>query len=150
MTLPHGAPGTTGNMSPGEVGPERGAGIAAGPFPWAPSLRQRTPTSFRAALARTALTLPAVPTFVQAMWITRLRPELRPLAQQNLTVLFRQAEHYLTAVLARRNWVIDRPATVEARTFWSAVLGARLISESGYGGQSADVDVAGVLTVRTR
>jgi TetR/AcrR family transcriptional regulator, regulator of cefoperazone and chloramphenicol sensitivity len=113
-------------------------------------LRQRTPTSFRAALARTALALPAVPTSVQAMSITRLRPELRPLVQQNLTVLFRQAEHYLTAVLARRNWVIDRPATVEARTFWSAVLGARLISESGYGGQSADVDVAGVLTVRTR
>jgi hypothetical protein len=67
-----------------------------------------------------------------------------------LAVLFRQAEQYLTAVLARRNWVIDRPVHLEARTFWSAVLGARLISESGYRGRSADVDVAGVLTVGTR
>jgi TetR/AcrR family transcriptional regulator, regulator of cefoperazone and chloramphenicol sensitivity len=30
------------------------------------------------------------------------------------------------------------------------VLGARLIFESGYGGQSADVDIAGLLTVRRR
>ncbi|MBP2706389.1 TetR family transcriptional regulator [Microbispora sp. RL4-1S] len=112
--------------------------------------RQRTPATFRAALARAALALPAVPVAVQAMALARYRTELQPLAQQNLTLLFRQAERYLTAVLDRHDWVIDRPADVEARTFWSAVLGARLISESGFGGRSADVDLAGVLTVRTR
>ncbi|HEV7709869.1 MAG TPA: TetR/AcrR family transcriptional regulator C-terminal domain-containing protein [Asanoa sp.] len=109
--------------------------------------RQRTPAAFRAALSRTALALPSVPAVVEAMSITRRRPELRPLAEQNLTVLFRQAEHYLTGILARRGWAIDRPAEVETRTFWSAVLGARLIAESGYPGTSADVDVAGVLTI---
>jgi len=112
--------------------------------------RQRTPSSFRTALARTALALPAVPIAVQAMSVTRRRPELQPLAQQHLSVLFRQAEQYLLSVMDRHGWVIDRPADVEARTFWSAVLGARLISESGFGGLSSDVDVAGVLTIRVR
>jgi len=110
--------------------------------------RQRTPGAFRAALARTALALPALPVAVEAMSVTRRRPELHAVAEQNLAVLFRQAEHYLTAILERRGWVIDRPPDVETRTFWSAVIGARLIHESGYGGRSSDVDVAGVLTVR--
>lgn len=112
--------------------------------------RQRTPEAFRAALARTALALPAVPVTVQAMSITRHRPELRPLAEQNLSVLFRQSGSYLTAILERHGWVIDRSTETETRTFWSAVLGARLISESGFGGSSSDLDLAGVLTVRSR
>ncbi|MBF9129169.1 TetR family transcriptional regulator [Plantactinospora sp. S1510] len=112
--------------------------------------RRHTPESFRSALARTALALPAVPIAVQAMSITRRRPELRPVAEQNLALLFRKARQYLTAILDRRDWVIDRPADVEARTFWSTVLGARLISESGFGGHSDDIDLAGVLTVRAR
>ncbi|MEV4754942.1 TetR/AcrR family transcriptional regulator C-terminal domain-containing protein [Micromonospora sp. NPDC049559] len=112
--------------------------------------RQRSPEAFRATLARAALALPAVPVAVQAMSITRRRPELRPLAAQNLALLFRQAQRYLTEILERHDWVIDRPADAEARTFWSAVLGARLISESGFGGRSGDVDLAGVLTVRAR
>ncbi|MFC6021945.1 TetR/AcrR family transcriptional regulator C-terminal domain-containing protein [Plantactinospora solaniradicis] len=112
--------------------------------------RRHTPESFRSALARTALALPAVPIAVQAMSITRRRPELRPVAEQNLALLFRKARQYLTAILDRRDWVIDRPADVEARTFWSTVLGARLISESGFGGRSDDIDLAGVLTVRAR
>jgi AcrR family transcriptional regulator len=112
--------------------------------------RQRTPQGFRSALARTALALPAVPLAVQALSITRRRPELRPLAERDLALLFRRAERYLTAVLDQRDWVIDRSPDVETRTFWSAVLGARLISESGYGGRSTDIDLAGVLSVRER
>jgi AcrR family transcriptional regulator len=109
-----------------------------------------TPEGFCRALARTALALPSVPNVVRALSITRGHAELQPLAEHNLTVLFRQAEHYLTAILDQRNWVTDRPAGVETRTFWSAVLGARLISESGYGGRSSEIDLAGVLTVRER
>ncbi|MER7127824.1 TetR/AcrR family transcriptional regulator C-terminal domain-containing protein [Streptosporangium saharense] len=112
--------------------------------------RQRTPRAFCEAMARTALALPAVPVAVRAMSITRHRLELQPLAQHNLTLLFRLAERYLAAVLERHDWVIDRPAAVEARTFWSAVLGARLISESGFGGCSSDIDLAGVLTVHAK
>jgi AcrR family transcriptional regulator len=113
-------------------------------------LRQRTPAAFRAAVARTTLALPALPVVVRAMSISHVRPELQKLAQQRLAVLFRQAEHYLARVLERRDWTLDRPIEVEVRTFWSAVMGARLISESGYGGHSSDIDVAGVLTIRSR
>jgi TetR/AcrR family transcriptional regulator, regulator of cefoperazone and chloramphenicol sensitivity len=111
-------------------------------------LRKRTPESFRAALARTALALPAVPVAVHAMSVSRLRPELHASVQQSLSVLFLQAERYLSAVLERRGWTVDRPAAVEVRTFWTTVFGARLFTESGYSGESADVDLAGVLTVR--
>jgi TetR/AcrR family transcriptional regulator, regulator of cefoperazone and chloramphenicol sensitivity len=110
--------------------------------------RQRTPESFRAAMARSALALPAVPLAVQAMSITGRRPELRPIAEHNLAILFRQAERYLTGILQRRGWVVDRTPEAETRTFWSTVLGARLISESGFGGRSDDLDLAGVLTIR--
>jgi AcrR family transcriptional regulator len=112
--------------------------------------RQRTPDGFRAALARSALVLPAVPVAVQAMSITRRRAELQQVAEHSLGLLFHQAERYLDTILRRREWAIDRPAAVEARTFWSAVLGARLISESGFGGSTSDIDLAGVLTVRAR
>ncbi|MFI6076276.1 TetR/AcrR family transcriptional regulator C-terminal domain-containing protein [Actinoplanes sp. NPDC051343] len=113
-------------------------------------LRQRTPAAFREAVARTTLTLPALPVVVRAMSISRLRPELQKLAQHRLAILFRQAEHYLAGVLERHDWTLDRPIEVEVRTFWSAVLGARLISESGYGGHPSDIDVAGVLTVHSK
>ncbi|WP_432978147.1 TetR/AcrR family transcriptional regulator C-terminal domain-containing protein [Dactylosporangium sp. CA-233914] len=112
--------------------------------------RRRTPETFRIALARTALALPSIPPAVQAMSIARDRPELHPAAQMYLAVLFRQAEHYLVTQLDRRAWTLDRPPAVEVRTFWSAVLGARLIADSGYGGRPADVDLAGLLTVRAR
>lgn len=112
--------------------------------------RQRTPDAFRDALARTALTLPAVPIVVQAISITRHRPELQPQAKQSLSVLFSRAQRYLEYVLDRRDWVTERPTDTEARTFWSSVLGARLVFESGFGGRSSDIDLAGVLTVREK
>jgi AcrR family transcriptional regulator len=112
--------------------------------------RCRTPESFRAALARAALALPSIPSAVQAMAIAREREELSPTAQMYLAVLFRQAEHYLATQLHRHAWTVDRPPAVEVRTFWSAVLGARLIADSGYGGRPADVDLAGLLTIRER
>src|SRR4051794_13067475 len=88
--------------------------------------RCRTPEAFRAALARAALALPAIPAAVRAMATAREREELRPAAQMYLAVLFRQAEHYLATQLDRRGWTVDRPPALEVRTFWSAVLGARL------------------------
>lgn len=109
--------------------------------------RQRTPQNFRAALARAALALPAVPVAVRALSITGQRTELQPVARHNLELLFRQAGGYLSAALEHHGWELERPIDVETRTFWSAVLGARLISESGFGGRRTDIDLAGVLTV---
>lgn len=112
--------------------------------------RQRTPSAFRNALARTAVNLPSVPLAVQAMSISEQRPELHDVTAHHLAVLFHQAAEYLSTVLDRRGWIVDRPLLVEARTFWSAVLGSRLIHSSGFGGSSSDIDLAGVLSVRER
>ncbi|NMO51776.1 TetR family transcriptional regulator [Actinoplanes sp. TBRC 11911] len=111
-------------------------------------LRQRTPEMFRSAISRAALAMRSVPGAVQAMSISRFRPELHPVAEKHLELFFRRAQSYLEAVLLKNGWSIDRTPGVETRTFWSAVLGARLISESGYGGTPSDMDLAGILTVR--
>ncbi len=114
------------------------------------ALGQRTPEGLRTAVARAALALQSLPLAVLALSITRRRAELRSLAERDLSVLFRQAEEFLVVLLSRRGWTVDRSPAVEVRTFWSAVLGARLISESGFGGRSSDIDLAGTLTVRRR
>jgi AcrR family transcriptional regulator len=111
--------------------------------------RTRAPDTFRLAMARTALALPSVPVVIHALAITRRRPELATLVDQNLNLLFRQAERYLDTILARHGWVIDRPPAVEIRTFWSTVFGARLMSAAGFSGRASDIDLAGVLTVHT-
>jgi AcrR family transcriptional regulator len=110
--------------------------------------RQQTPAGFCRALARVALHLPAVPTAVEAMAVARQKPGLEPALRNGLRLLFHQSEAFLARTLARHGWVADRPLDVEVKTFWSTVLGARLISESGFGGQPADIDLAGVLTIR--
>lgn len=110
-------------------------------------LRARTPDRFRAAMARAALALPSIPVVIHALAITRRRPELAPLVEHNLTILFRQAEHYLDSVLNQRGWAIDRPAAVEIRTFWSAAFGARLMSVAGLTGRASDIDLSGTMTV---
>jgi AcrR family transcriptional regulator len=110
--------------------------------------RKHTPGTFCRALVRTALALPALPVAVQAMALTSVRPHLQPLAEHHLGLLFRRAERFLSETLERHGWAIDRPAAVETRTFWSTVLGARLIAGSGFGGRSSDIDLAGILTVR--
>src|SRR6201991_3154476 len=63
--------------------------------------RPRTPDSFRMAVCRSALALPAVPLPVQAMSITRRRAELQPLVQHNLGLLFHQGQRYLADTLER-------------------------------------------------
>jgi AcrR family transcriptional regulator len=111
-------------------------------------MRQRTPEMFRSAISRAALAMRSVPGAVQAMSISRFRPELHPVAEKHLELFFRRAQSYLETVLEKNGWSIDRTPGVETRTFWSAVLGARLISESGYGGTPSEMDLAGILTVR--
>jgi AcrR family transcriptional regulator len=109
--------------------------------------RQPTPAGFCRALARVALQLPAAPVVVEAMAIARQRPDLGSAVRGALRLLFRQSEEFLDRTLARRGWTTDRPVGLEVKTFWSTILGARLIFESGFGGRPSDVDLAGILTI---
>ncbi|MBP2216957.1 TetR/AcrR family transcriptional regulator C-terminal domain-containing protein [Arthrobacter sp. CAN_C5] len=108
-----------------------------------------SPSSFRSAMARTVLILPSMPLVVRALAVGTSRPDLAPVVDQHLNVLFRQSERYLTRLLKQREWQIERPLPVETRTFWSAAFGAALLSQAGVAGNSNDLDLAGTLTVRS-
>jgi TetR/AcrR family transcriptional regulator, regulator of cefoperazone and chloramphenicol sensitivity len=110
-------------------------------------LRMRTPESFRAAIARTVLVLPAVPVVVHALAIGSTRPELAGTVDHYLRLLFRRSEHYLADVLARRGWHTERPIGVETRTFWSTAFGAALLYQAGAVGRPSDLDLPGTLTI---
>jgi hypothetical protein len=43
---------------------------------------------------------------------------------------------------------MDRAPAAEARTFWSAALGAVLLARADAGGAAGDLDLAGTLTIR--
>lgn len=109
--------------------------------------RMRTPESFRAAIARTVLVLPAVPVVVHALAIGGTRPELAGTVDHYLRLLFRRSDHYLAGVLARRGWQAERPIGVETRTFWSTAFGAALLYQAGAVGTPSDLDLPGTLTI---
>jgi hypothetical protein len=89
-----------------------------------------------------ALQLPAVPTAVEAMAVARQKQELGTAVRNGLRLLFHQSEGFLDRTLARRGWTTQRPVGLEVKTFWSPVLGARLIPELGFGGHPSEVLLA--------
>jgi AcrR family transcriptional regulator len=103
--------------------------------------------AFREGIARTVLALPSLPAVARALATGIARPELAPVIDKHLRLLFRQSERYLRRLIHERGWSLDRPATVEARTFWCTALGAVLLSRAGATGTRADLDLAGTLTV---
>ncbi|BAS13625.1 hypothetical protein AHiyo8_19280 [Arthrobacter sp. Hiyo8] len=69
------------------------------------------------------------------------------MVDEHLQLLFRQSERFVTQLVGSRGWSLKRPVDVEARTFWSAALGAALLAHAGAHGTGADLDLAGTLTV---
>jgi len=104
--------------------------------------------AFRAGIARAVLALPALPAVARALAAGIARPELAPVIDKHLGLLFRQSERYLRRLTRERGWALDRPAAVEARTFWCTALGAVLLSRAGASGSRADLDLAGTLSIR--
>jgi AcrR family transcriptional regulator len=104
--------------------------------------------SFRRGIARTVLALPSLPAVARALAAGVSRPDLAPVIDKHLRLLFGQSERYLRRLTRERGWSLGRPAAVEARTFWSAALGAVLLARAGATGTPADLDLASTLTVR--
>lgn len=110
----------------------------------------RDAAAFRDGIARAVLALPSLPAVARALAAGISRPELAPVIDKHLRLLFRQSERYLRRLLRDRAWDLDRTPAVEARTFWCAALGAVLLSRAGATGTRADLDLAGTLTIRDR
>jgi AcrR family transcriptional regulator len=110
--------------------------------------RSSDAAAFRTDIARAVLTLPSLPAVARALAAGISRPGLAPVVEKHLDLLFRQSEHYLRRVTRERGWRLDRAPAAEARTFWSAALGATLLARAGATGAAAELDLAGTLTIR--
>ncbi|MFK0071697.1 TetR/AcrR family transcriptional regulator C-terminal domain-containing protein [Arthrobacter woluwensis] len=104
--------------------------------------------AFRRNISRAVLALPALPLVAKALATGVAKPELAPVVDHHLHLLFRQSERFLRQQTDSRGWATARPLEAEARTFWSTALGAALLSRAGANGTADDLDLAGVLTVR--
>ncbi|MFC8709889.1 TetR/AcrR family transcriptional regulator C-terminal domain-containing protein [Streptomyces sp. NPDC057197] len=103
--------------------------------------------AFRRNIARAVLALPSLPSIARALAAAISKPELAPVVDQHLHLLFRQSERFVSRLVEARGWQARRPLGVEARTFWSTALGAVLLVRAGAHGTGADLDLAGALTL---
>lgn len=103
--------------------------------------------AFRRNIARAVLAMPSLPSVARALAAGISKPELAPVVDQHLQLLFRQSERFVRQFLGSRGWQARRPLDVEARTFWSTALGAVLLVRAGAHGKVADLDLAGSLTI---
>jgi AcrR family transcriptional regulator len=104
--------------------------------------------AFRQGIAQAVLSLPSLPAVAGALAAAISRPDLAPVVDKHLRLLFRQSERYLRRVMRQRGWTMDHTPAAEARTFWSAALGSVLLARAGAAGAAADLDLGGTLTVR--
>ncbi|MFE5735029.1 TetR/AcrR family transcriptional regulator C-terminal domain-containing protein [Streptomyces sp. NPDC056528] len=103
--------------------------------------------TFRRNIARAVLAMPSLPPVARALAAGISRPELAPVVDRHLQLLFRQSERFVGRLVDSRGWRTRRPLDVEARTFWSTALGAVLLVRAGAHGTVADLDLAGALTL---
>jgi len=104
--------------------------------------------TFRTDIARAVLALPSLPSVARALAAGISRPGLAPVVHKHLDLLFRQSERYLRRLARERGWSLDRTPAAEARTFWSAALGAVLLARAGAADSVVNLDLAGTLTIR--
>lgn len=113
-------------------------------------LRTADAASFRAEIARAVLAMPSLPSVARALAAAISRPALAPVVDKHLGLLFGQSARYLRRLMQERGWRLERTPETEARTFWSAALGAVLLTRAGVAGTGADLDLAGTLTVHEK
>ncbi|MYX99940.1 TetR family transcriptional regulator [Streptomyces sp. SID486] len=103
--------------------------------------------TFRRNIARAVLAMPSLPSIGQALAAAISKPELAPVVDRHLQLLFRQSERFVCHLIDSRGWSTRRPLSMEVRTFWSTALGAVLLVRAGAHGTAADLDLAGALTI---
>ncbi|MGW7327378.1 TetR/AcrR family transcriptional regulator C-terminal domain-containing protein [Streptomyces sp. NPDC054840] len=105
------------------------------------------PAAFRRNIARAVLAMPSLPSVARALAAGVSKPELAPVVDRHLQLLFRQSERFMGQLIDNRGWRTRRPLSVETRTFWSTALGAVLLVRAGANGSVTDLDLAGALTI---
>jgi AcrR family transcriptional regulator len=103
--------------------------------------------AFRRNTARAVMAMPSLPSVARALAAAIAKPDLQPVVDRHLQLLFRQSERFVGRLVEDRDWRTERPLGTEVRTFWSTALGAVLLVRAGAHGTIADLDLAGALTV---
>lgn len=103
--------------------------------------------TFRRNIARAVLAMPSLPSVARALAAGISKPELAPVVDRHLQLLFLQSERFVSRLIDSRGWRARRPLDVEIRTFWSTALGAVLLVRAGAHGTVAELDLAGALTI---
>jgi AcrR family transcriptional regulator len=89
-----------------------------------------TNESYTEALIRAVVGAPGLSLFIEALVITRRRPDLAPQVQRTFERLHAEGDRAYAATAARRGWNVA-DAAVSARRFWTVALGIGLRASSG-------------------
>ncbi|WP_394553349.1 TetR/AcrR family transcriptional regulator C-terminal domain-containing protein [Agromyces sp. MMS24-JH15] len=109
--------------------------------------RAPTPSAFRRGIARAVLSMPTLPGVARVLAAEIAKPQHGSTIDAHMQLLFKHSERYVRQVAEARGWATDRALPSEVRTFWSTALGAVLLFGAGVSGTTADLDLAGTLTI---
>jgi AcrR family transcriptional regulator len=88
--------------------------------------RARTPERYVSALVDSVVRADGFPLFVEALMLTRQRPDLVPQVARTMERLHVEGARAYAGEMVRHGWRTRRPADASARRFWTIALGVAL------------------------
>lgn len=88
--------------------------------------RAQTPETYVAALVDSVIRADGLPLFVEALVLTRQRPDLVPQIARTIERLHMEGARAYGGEMVRHGWKTRRPADASARRFWTVALGVAL------------------------
>jgi AcrR family transcriptional regulator len=107
----------------------------------AAAARARTPTTYMRALVDTALGADGLALFIEALVLSRQRPDLAPQVARTIERLHADGARAFQGELSRRGWRSFRAPDVTSRQFWAIALGVALEGQ-GMGRSAAELSAA--------
>lgn len=92
----------------------------------AAAARARTPQAYVGALVDSVVGADGLPLFIEALTLTRQRPDLVPQIARTIERLHVEGARAYAGEVARHGWHTRNPAEVSARRFWTIALGIAL------------------------
>lgn len=103
--------------------------------------RARTPHTYMSALVENVLTADRLFLFIEALMLTRQRPDLKPQIKKTVERLHFDGARAFEAELARRKWRPINDPDETSRRFWAIALGIALEGQ-GMGRSKAEMSAA--------
>jgi AcrR family transcriptional regulator len=88
--------------------------------------RARTPEAYARALVDSVMAADGFPFFIEAMTLTRQRPDLAPQIARTFERLHIEGTRAYAGEVARHGWRTLHPPEISARRFWTLALGIAL------------------------